>query len=405
MSMVTNTRTSMNFGCAPLAQVIGSGAPYAFVETVTELEDARADWRELYAQAPASPYQAFEFVSKWFETLGRDQKLEPMIIVARDANRRALALLPLALEQHGPLRIGTFLCGRDSNFNLGLFRCGVDFSEAAITRLLKEGTAAARRQPDLLYLRNQPLRFAGAANPLVIATSRSSASSAYGAALPNDVKALEARFSKDTRKKLRKKQARLAEMGELRYEHRANSPLAMEIVRKLIEQKSKQLLSGQGVSGFDNAPLYSFLGRLSSNCAEGVFELHALILSGKIIATYAGVTRGGRFSAMLNSYDADDQIARCSPGDLLLHALLHHLVERGFTHFDLGAGEARYKNSVCDEKIDLYDTILPISVKGALAAPALSGLLLIKKKIKHTPWMTRVLVTARQLRLTLTSEK
>jgi len=95
--------------------------------------------------------------------------------------------------------------------------------------------------------------------------------------------------------------------------------------------------------------------------------------------------RGRRFSAMLNSFEQDEAIARCSPGDLLLHALMRHLVARGMIHFDLGAGEARYKSSVCNETIELYDAILPVTARGFLAAPMLTAYLRLKRRVKQTP--------------------
>jgi CelD/BcsL family acetyltransferase involved in cellulose biosynthesis len=390
MSMVTNAATSAEALC-PGAVV--TDAPYRFVDVATDFEDVLGDWRELYPVANASCYQSFEFVSSWFETLGRDQKLEPMIVVARDAARQPLALLPLALERRGYVRIVSFVGGSDSNFNLGLFRRGVEFSEGAMLRLLQTAGRSATLRPDLYFLRNQPSRFDGVVNPLVLSASQPSPSSAYGTALPDVAKALDARQSKDTRKKLRRKEARLAELGEVRYEHRASGALASEIARSLIEQKSKQF-----GSRFESAAFAAFLERLSSFDAERALELHALTLSGRIVATYAGLAHRGRFSAMLNSYDMDEQVARCSPGELLLHALLRNLVARGFTRFDLGVGEARYKNSVCEEKIDLYDMILPITLKGAAAVPVLTGLQRMKGEIKRTAWMARLLRAARRLR-------
>jgi CelD/BcsL family acetyltransferase involved in cellulose biosynthesis len=125
--------------------------------------------------------------------------------------------------------------------------------------------------------------------------------------------------------------------------------------------------------------------------------LHALSVGGRIVAAYAGVVRGARFSAMINSFDMDEEIARSSPGDLLLHALMRNLVGRGMTAFDLGAGEARYKNAVCDETIELCDVIAPISAQGALAAPLFSAFLRLKRRVKQTPALSRAYYRLRGL--------
>jgi CelD/BcsL family acetyltransferase involved in cellulose biosynthesis len=81
----------------------------------------------------------------------------------------------------------------------------------------------------------------------------------------------------------------------------------------------------------------------------------------------------------------------------LLQALLRNLVSRGFTHFDLGVGEARYKNAVCDETIELCDVVVPVTLKGALAAPLLATFVAAKRKIKQNPSLMRFAVRAKAL--------
>lgn len=367
------------------------------IDVLTCVEDARAPWEELAPLAPISPYQSYRFLSAWFDTIGREEQLDAFIIIARDAAGRPRALLPLSLENRGGLRFASFLGGRESNFNLGLFRAGFDIGEQELRALL---TAAARRlgdPPDLIYLRNQPRRFDGVTNPLAFEDAGPSASYAYGAVLPRTVEELTARISKDTRKKLRKKEARLAEMGELAYEHRATGERAQRILSALIEQKSARFAE-MGVDGvFDGTGLQDLLRRLASESGDGALELHGLSVGGRVVATYAGVTRGGRYSAMLNSFEMDEEIARSSPGDLLLHALMRDLVSRGMTHFDLGAGEARYKNAVCNETIELCDVILPVSRKGAVAAPFFSALLQAKRRVKQDQRFMRAYAAARRL--------
>ena len=387
--MVTNDNASID-----TSRATEKARPYASVEAFGDLHQVQDEWRELFAQAPVSPYQSFEFISAWSETLGKAQGLEPMIIVARDQNRRPLALLPFAIAKSGPLRVATFLSGRESNFNLALFRRNVEFDRCAILGLLKDAATIPPR-PDLYLLRNQPMQFGGTDNPLLFSHFQPSPSSGYGTTLPSDAISLESRSSKETRKKLRKKETRLGELGEISYEHNASGARSKAILDTLIAQKTKRLKTANIISNLQEQSFKEFLTRIAALEDDGALELHALTLSGRVVAAYAGLTHAGRFSAMLNSYDMNEDIARCSPGDLLLHALLRNLISRGFTHFDLGAGEARYKNAVCDQAIELHDTILPITAKGISASPAISLALRMKRKAKRTPWMSRVVATVR----------
>ncbi|WP_330082839.1 GNAT family N-acetyltransferase [Methylocystis iwaonis] len=374
-----------------------SAAGSMSIDVFVTFEDARGDWAELAEKTVVSPYQCYRFLSAWHETMGRADGARPLLIVARNAAGRPLALLPLCIERHAGLDIALFLGGRESNFNLPLLDPAAGFTEADLRGLLLDSAQRAPIRPDLIYLRNQPRRFEGLDNPLAFQAARDSASFAYGAALPATVDELAARLSKDTRKKLRKKEARLAERGALSYEHCATGPRAANIIDALIAQKSARFSDIGAEGALDMARVRALLERLSSGDGEGAIELHALSVGERIVATYAGLVRRGRFSAMLNSFDMDEDIARSSPGELLLHALMRNLVARGMTHFDLGAGEARYKNAVCDETIPLCDEVISLTTKGALAAPPFSAFLGLKRYVKQNPELTRLYRRARSL--------
>ncbi|ATQ67264.1 MULTISPECIES: GNAT family N-acetyltransferase [Methylosinus] len=355
------------------------------LDIFTRLEDARADWSELFVRAPASPYQSYDFCRLWLETLGRAQGLAPMIVVARTSAGRPLALLPLAQGRVGPLRVARFIGGRDSNLNAALIDRDAALGDPRT--LLRR--AARMASVDLFVLRNQPTLFAGAANPLAFPGSSASPSFAHARALPAAAADLDARLSGDARKKLRKKKARLEALGALAFEHNASGRRARDIAEALIAQKAERL---RGVDrSFEQEEMRDFILRLSET---GALEIHALTLDGRIIAAYAGLAHERCFSAMLNSFIADEEIARSSPGDLLLHALMRDLVARGFTRFDLGIGEARYKDAVCDETIVLVDTIIPTRSLGFVAAPLLVAATQAKRKIKQTPillaWAARL---------------
>lgn len=353
-----------------------------------DLEEARRNWERLAQIAPASPYQSFRFASAWSETIGRAQGATPYIVLLR-VNDAPYALLPLTITQCGPLRVARFVGGRQSNLNLPL----IDPALAAprLDALLQN--AAGRDGPDLFDLANMPRRLGGRDNPLAAPHAQPSPSFAYGLSLPDTLDDLAARFSKDARKKLRNKESRLKARGGVRYEHCVRGPRAEEILAALITQKSARF-DRMGLRGFFDAPMRAFLTKL---VAEDTLELHALCVGARIVATYAGLASGGRFSTMFNSFEMDEDIARSSPADLLLHAVLRDLVARGMTQFDLGVGEARYKSAVCDETIELCDLIVPVSAKGRIAAPLFSLARTAKRRVKQTPALMRLVARARAI--------
>ena len=88
---------------------------------------------------------------------------------------------------------------------------------------------------------------------------------------------------------------------------------------------------------------------------------------------------------MFNAFDADPEVAPSSPGDLLLGRIVAQACREGATRFDLGIGAARYKAALCDEEIALFDTFVPITPQGHIAAAAIAARQVAKRIVKGDP--------------------
>lgn len=364
----------------------------ATLAKVEVYQDPRAifeDWAKLEAVAPISAYQTRAFIIPWMETLGASRRITPFFVLARDQQDHAVALLCLGIERHGPFRVASFLGGRDSNFNLGLFRPDLSVTRADLLLLLHTaakvlGSAA----PHVFLLKNQPFAWENVANPLALLPHQPSPSFAYATPLGSTgEKFLAAKLSKDTRKKLRKKEARLAEIGPVSLISNDTPAMAHAILDIFLAEKIARCEARSIDVDFADPAMRAFLERLSTPTGSGApwLEFHALKAGTRIIATYAGATHRDHFSCMLNSFDADPEIAKSSPGDLLLMRLLASQCDKGLKSFDLGIGEARYKNTYCDVTIPLFDAIVPIGAVGRLAARLAALRLKAKRMIKQNP--------------------
>ena len=67
-----------------------------------------------------TPYQRFDFVSAWQRNVGAREGLTPFIVIAYDAERRPLMLLPLAVRHVYGARCASFMGGKHSTFNMAL---------------------------------------------------------------------------------------------------------------------------------------------------------------------------------------------------------------------------------------------------------------------------------------------
>ena len=70
----------------------------------------------------------------------------------------------------------------------------------------------------------------------------------------------------------------------------------------------------------------------------------------------------------------------------------------GFETLDLGIGEARYKNAVCDVAEPLADTFLAVSARGRLARAGFVAALAAKAAIKASPKAMALVARLRALR-------
>ena len=380
---------------APRNPAARPARPFARIEICESLEDARLPWAMLAQDAPASPYQSFDFARVWFATIGAAEGATPLIVVARDDIGQPVALLPFARATRGPLRFAVFLGGKDSNFNLGLFRSGGGWSRDDVAALFAAAAAQAAPRLDAFLLSNQPLSWRGIANPLAGDEPQPSPSFAYASALPGDFSAwLDARASKDAKKKMRKKRARLEATAPLVHGRAAG---AQEIDRALAAFHAERRARTEALGApdpYSSAAAQEFLARLAR---DGALELHVLAHGERVIAVFGALPGAERLSGLFIGHDGDPEIARGSPGEIMVHAVVADAIARGFAEFDLGVGEARYKDEACEIVEPLFDSAFAVTLKGRLAAWVFLAARRAKRSIKRSPRLKAVQARLRRL--------
>jgi CelD/BcsL family acetyltransferase involved in cellulose biosynthesis len=381
------------------AASLGGGAvagrrPFAHCEVFEDLAGAREAWAELEALEVASPYQNYHFLDAWVRTTGRARHIEPMIVVARDEARRVTAVLPLGRLRRGPVWSAEFLGGRDANFKMGLFRPSVETNREAIVDLLRRAARMTRPPVDAFWLTGQPFAWEGAGNPMAALPRWTSPNFGHKSALNRDFDVwLAAHYSKDARKKLRKKARRLDEIGHLEPVVAKDEASARKILAAFQSQKearTRALGSANAYEGPHTARFFEIAATQGLALGTPTIELHALTSGEKIVATFGGLAQNNRFCGMFISFDTDAEISRCSPGQLLILETVRDLAARGFATFDLGAGEADYKEACCDAEEPLFDSAVAVTAMGAGFGAVAIANGRIKRWIKHTPWAWRL---------------
>lgn len=370
------------------------------VDIIRDPAEAEALWRQLEGdpQSVQTPYQRFDWTMAYLRACG--QIGSARILVLRDGQGRARILLPLTVERRFGLRVARTVGDTHANYHLPLF-AGRD---AAALRA--DDVAAALRQAgrsagvDVYELHHQPRFWDGSANPFAL-RGEPEASDGYGLTLGSDPEATVRRvFSADARKKLRSKEKRLIEThGPVVYRRAETAEEAARFLAAFYAHKSVRFAAMGIADPYADPSIQAFLTAAAAGPDPAV-EIHALCLaeSGRVLATFGGAVTGRRYSGMMTAFDPDPEIARYSPGDLLLQHLVREQAARGRLGFDLGVGEARYKASICDETIELVEAIIPITLAGRTYGALRQGLVRAKRGIKRDPRLYAAIQRLRTLR-------
>jgi CelD/BcsL family acetyltransferase involved in cellulose biosynthesis len=359
----------------------------ATVDVICDLGRAEPIWRSLEdAQHLSTPYQRFDFLAPWQRQVGQRENLQPFIVVASDADRRPLMLLPLSLSHEHGVRAASFMGGKHTTFNMGLW--DRDFATSATSGDLDALLSAlrARSEVDVLTLHRQPERWRDFPNPMAMLPGQASVN---GCPLMVMVPGAtpETWISKSFRGRLKGKERKLKALPGYRYYVASTEAEVTRLLDaffrikplRMAEQKLPNVFAEPGVEEF-----------IRSACAAPVaggghaIDIHALDCDDEVIAIFAGVADGHRFSMMFNTYTMSES-ARHSPGLILLRSIADHYAGQGYRSLDLGIGSDDYKRLFCKDDEAIFDSFVPLSSRGKIAAVAMSGLNRAKHLVKHNP--------------------
>lgn len=353
----------------------------------------------LLGDAPATIYQTPAFQSTWLDEIGSERGIEPAALLMR-VEERAAMLLPLAIEQAGPLRIAQFPGGKHANFNMPLMtELAEPIPAPTVLDLLRRAAREARL--DVLALRNQPVAWQGVRNPLHGMLAQDAPSHGHMLSLDTDAEAVMQRLhSKEKRRKLRQKHKWLDQLGPVRFEEALDESTIDAMLDVYFRQKRRRFDSLGIADPFAHPDDQRFLRRLARAPADHLpaLRLFGLKLGERYVSIWGAGVHGGSASGMITSFDDDQAIARTSPGELLLERMLRCFCAEGVKRFDFGVGEAQYKSLWSDEMVPLFDLIVATSLRGQPAALIMRRAAAAKRAIKQSPGAMAVLKRARRLR-------
>ena len=364
----------------------------AAVDIFTDLDQAEAAWRSLELQHHLStPYQRFDFLRPWLRMVGARAGLRPLVVVAYDRDRAPLLLLPLVLRQELGVRIAHFMGGKHATFNMALWNR--DFAAVASRADLDIVFAAIheREAVDVLAFDQQPLTWQDLPNPMGLFRRQPSINDCPLITIVPGTPATT-RVSHSMRQRLKTKERKLQALPGYRYHVAAGDADIKRLLDaffrikplRMAEQNLPNVFAEPGAEDFIRD---ACMARLSGG--GRVIDIHALESDGEVIAVFAGVADGTRFSMMFNTYTVS-AISRYSPGLILVRHIVDHYAERGYRSLDLGVGSDGYKKLFCKANEPIFDCFIPLSPRGSAAAVAMSASSRTKRLVKSSPALLRL---------------
>jgi len=364
----------------------------ARVDIIGNLDQAETAWRALDdGRQLGTPYQRFDFLAAWQQQVGGRDDAAPFIVVARDAEGKPLALLPLVLTHSLGVRTARFMGGKHTTFNMALwdqaFAHEAAFADLdALLSQLRGHNAA-----DLLALTQQPLRWRDVRNPLSLLPHQPSVNACPLLSLaPGGDPA--SRIGNSFRKRLKGKERKLQALSGYRYFIAGTDAEITRLLdwffeikpQRMAEQGLPNVFTEPGVADFIRSACLTAL----PNGGRAI-DIHALASDAEIIALFAGVADEHRFSMMFNTYTMSEN-SRYSPGLILMRNIIDHCAARGHRALDLGIGSDDYKRMFCKGDEPIFDSFIPLSPRGRFAAAALSSVSRLKRHVKRNEPLLRL---------------
>ncbi len=362
------------------------------LKTWGDLKACQTDWLKVETNGAVGPaFQRYAWQKSWFETLGASKQARPFILIGYQEDVPVM-VLPFATIWGKGLNRLVWAGGKHSNFNFGLFARKIadtlrsEHIRVALEQAILEVLPSAN--VDLVQLSANPASWDGLPHVLSTKAINAGMTPAFGLDLTQGFDALfEAKNRKRMRKKYRWQRRFLeSENHSWRLVETSDPSEFGPFLEAFYAQKSTRFKALGIADIFSQTDTQAFIEALKQSNTYDInlapaLHFYGLEVDGRLIATYAGGSQNGCFSAYFNSFD-EDYLPRLSAGEMLLGEMIRHRCKLEDQFFDLGMGDERYKHLWCDVRIDYFTYTSPQTLKGQIAGMGETMLADLKRTVR-----------------------
>jgi len=366
------------------------------------LDSLEAEWRRFERTADCTPFQTFDWLSRWQRHIGTRTSVQPAIAIGSFTDGQTAFIMPLGIDRSCGARRLCWL-GQDLNdYNAPLIvrefaqRIPAEPFRAVWKALRVRMQREPRFRCDWIELEKMPQLVGGQLNPFFALALATNPSGAHFAELGDDWKKFyAAKRSSATRRRDRSKRKHMARFGAIGFAIDANAADAKQTLEVLMAQK-RRLFAHRGIADMFERPGWRefFLDlaeraeplRAAPLARDGEVRLHVGHTQFGTIrgATHLGVVFRDAYFHVLSSYD-DGPLAHYGPGALHLRELIANAIALGLRRFDFTVGDEPYKLEWSDTHIKLGDYAAAATWRGVPAWSRSAAHRRIKRFIKQTP--------------------
>jgi CelD/BcsL family acetyltransferase involved in cellulose biosynthesis len=407
VTVLRTASAAVDFGSATLPRWTESSrdtAPELSFSIHTDLGAVEGEWRNFQQVAECTPFQTFEWLSAWQRHIGTRRDIVPAIVVGCFAHGKTAFILPLAVEQRRWSKrlcwLGEELCDYNAPLLARDFaqRVTADgflaFWRALQTRMQSD----PRLRYDWIEFAKMPQTVGAQVNPFTYLDVAPNANSAHITQLGDDWETFyRDKRSSATRRRDRTKHKRMSEFGEIRFVTATAADDVRQTLDTLWAQK-KQIFARRGIADIFSRPGYRelFDEFASSPQTRHLVHVSRVEVGATCAAANFAVIFGDCYYHLLSSY-CDGPLTRLGPGVLHLRELLAYAIRSGLRLFDFTIGDENYKLEWSDLRLKLYDYSAAATVRGLPANCASIVRRRIKRFIKQTPPVWRLVCRVRSI--------
>lgn len=309
----------------------------------------------------STAFQHPDWLAAWADAFADGDGDEPRVFlveVRAKGSGRVLLRLPLALENRSGLSVMRVWDRGTADYGGPIPAADFALSPAAIGDLWK-AVRAALPPCDLLLLQRMPARLGALDNPFLgLPGVEPSADCGHLLRLGGGV---AERFDGTMHRSLARKRRKLGNKGALTLRF-GPAGEAREALEALLGWRRERFAEEN--RGVDVTAVEDFWRRLAAR--SEIARIGELRLDGRLLAAAFGTRTGATFQLLATGFDTTWK--NWSPGLILAEDLIAAAEADGIETFDFTIGDEAYKLDFDVEPTPLFDLIVPMSLRGRIAA-------------------------------------